>query len=808
MPAPSNATEFLQLLELSNLVAGERVQQALENAGLDASQSPTLLAEALVRAQIITRFQADQLLAGRHRGFFIGKYRILDLVGSGGMGRVYLAEHAIMRRQVALKVLPKAKSAEPSALARFQREARAVASLNHPNIIQAYDIDQEGDIHYMVMEYVDGLSVQEYVKQLGPIPFPQAADYVCQACDALEHANKSGLIHRDIKPGNLLIDMTGTVKLLDLGLAVFFEEKDRDPLTLTYDENVLGTADYLAPEQALDSHNVDIRADIYSLGGTFYYMLTGGPPFPDGTIAQKLLWHQNKQPKPVRSLAPSVPVELAAILCKMMAKDPADRFQSPAKLRDALAPFARHVNQPLGDTPPPRGMSRPASSKTNVPSSTKETPPIPKEKESSKPAPVPTSSPPVGKRSARASKPRPNQSARVPAGTVADKSDPSLDASIATEGTTVTAGADESAEFLKSLADSFTSSPSSRVLPSPAADQPPPWKKAMALLEGADRKKIVMTAGGAGGAIVLLALVTFLFVGRKPTPAPVPKPVAKPALPPASQLIVAKEPKAHEFLLDEALSEVRSGQTMLLQAKGKTTWDVSNLRFGDDAIDGTGITVAGQGSDTVLSLYKNLDGPIVSIRSSRQFTLRDLVLDGEGKRGPLIEIFGARVAGVTLRNVTLRNFKGEGIRLSNVDGNANDPVRFENVVVEMNDPKGNGIVIAGGSDDPRGGRTYHVQLLRCKISGPFAAGIAIEQPINVFSLRDCDIQKGTTGILLSARDTDWRKLSLQQVQFADLNAAVAVNAIKPEAIQQIQWLGPVFSNVKTPPDLSAPAKGK
>ncbi|MFO0945056.1 MAG: protein kinase [Planctomycetota bacterium] len=305
MPAPSNATDFLQLLELSNLVEEARVRAALSEAGLDASQSPTLIADALVRAKILTRFQAEQLLAGRHRGFFIGKYRILDLVGSGGMGRVYLAEHAIMRRQVALKVLPKAKSAEPSALARFQREARAVAALNHANIIQAYDIDQEGDIHYMVMEYVDGMSVQEYVKHHGVIPYSQAADYICQACDALEHANKSGLIHRDIKPGNLLIDMTGTIKLLDMGLAVFYEEKDRDPLTLTYDENVLGTADYLAPEQALDSHNVDIRADIYSLGGTFYYMLTGGPPFPDGTIAQKLLCIKISSPNRSEVLFPA-----------------------------------------------------------------------------------------------------------------------------------------------------------------------------------------------------------------------------------------------------------------------------------------------------------------------------------------------------------------------------------------------------------------------------------------------------------------------------------------------------------------------
>ena len=200
------------------------------------------------------------------------------------MGRVYLGEHTIMKRQVALKILPKTMGADPASLARFYREARAVAALNHPNIVQAYDIDQEGELHYIVMEYVEGLSIQAYIKQNGRLPWPEACTCICQAADALQHAHLAGLIHRDIKPGNLLIDKSNTVKLLDLGLAVFHEDTDEEgePLTLTNDENVLGTADYLAPEQALDSHNVDIRADIYSLGGTFYFMLTTSVPFPRG----------------------------------------------------------------------------------------------------------------------------------------------------------------------------------------------------------------------------------------------------------------------------------------------------------------------------------------------------------------------------------------------------------------------------------------------------------------------------------------------------------------------------------------------
>ncbi|MFO0945055.1 MAG: hypothetical protein U1D30_03780 [Planctomycetota bacterium] len=234
----------------------------------------------------------------------------------------------------------------------------------------------------------------------------------------------------------------------------------------------------------------------------------------------------------------------------------------------------------------------------------------------------------------------------------------------------------------------------------------------------------------------------------------------------------------------------------------------SSLRRHPDA---TNVTLSGQGADTVLSLYKNLDGPIVSIHSVKNFTLSNLVLDGEGKKGPLLEIVGTGVAGVTIRNVTIRNFKGLGIRVTNADGNMNAPVRFEKVVVEMNDAKGRGIAIVGDSDDPRGGRSYHTQFLGCELRGPFAVAIAIEQPINSFLFRDCILQKGTNGLLLTAKDTDWRKLQVQKVQFTDIQAAAIVEGIKPDAISQIQWQNPVFTNVKTKPTSSGPvppSKGK
>src|SRR5262249_45575838 len=259
-----------------------------------------------------------------------------------------LCEHKLMRRRVAVKVLPTAKAADPSSLERFYREARAVAALDHPNIVHAYDIDQDDTLHFLVMEFVDGASLQEMIKRTGgPMDVTRAAHYIQQAALGLDHANRASLVHRDIKPGNILVDRTGVVKILDMGLARFFND-DEDNLTKKYDENVLGTADYLAPEQALDSHDVDIRADIYSLGGTFYFLLTGRPPFGEGSVAQKLIWHQTKQPKPVRSLRPEVPEGLAAVLDRMMAKDPGRRYQVPGEVAEALEPSTQ---TPIG--PPP-----------------------------------------------------------------------------------------------------------------------------------------------------------------------------------------------------------------------------------------------------------------------------------------------------------------------------------------------------------------------------------------------------------------------------------------------------------------------
>ncbi len=353
MPAPATVAEFVDVIRKSGLVPDDRLQAEVHRPRLAAAPTVDAAAQAFVDAGLLSRFQSKQLKLGRYKRFEIAsKYRLLELLGVGGMGAVYLCEHMFMKRLVALKVLPVEKLHDPSALLRFYREARAVAALDHPNIVRAYDIDKFEQMHFLVMEYVDGASVQEIVARRGRLDPMRAANYVAQSAHGLHHAHQLGMVHRDIKPGNLLLERTGLIKILDMGLARFFDQKT-DNVTERFDNNcVLGTADYLAPEQAV-SNVVDIRADIYALGGTFYYMLTGQSPFPDGTIAHKLMCHQRETPKPVGSFRADVPPELLAVLDRMMRKDPDERYQTPKELFDALAEIVEEtpVPPPLNEMP-------------------------------------------------------------------------------------------------------------------------------------------------------------------------------------------------------------------------------------------------------------------------------------------------------------------------------------------------------------------------------------------------------------------------------------------------------------------------
>jgi serine/threonine protein kinase len=293
-------------------------------------------------------------------------YELLEVVGRGGMGIVYKARQLASGRLVALKVIRKDRLTHPEAVRRFRREAQAAARLSHPNIVLVHDSDQAGDVHYLAMEYVDGITLQVLVEQLGPLPVAQACDYVRQIAQGLQHACEQALVHRDIKPANLMVvcptppagearrggpTLPGPlafdkaqVKLLDMGVARLYQLSDNQDeifTTLTQDGAMIGTPDYIAPEQLEDAHAADIRADLYSLGCTFHFLLTGQVPFPGGTLIQKLDKQRWGTPVSADQLRPEVPPAVATVVRKLMAKKPADRYQTAAELVEALDELAR-----------------------------------------------------------------------------------------------------------------------------------------------------------------------------------------------------------------------------------------------------------------------------------------------------------------------------------------------------------------------------------------------------------------------------------------------------------------------------------
>jgi serine/threonine-protein kinase len=373
MPPPADVPDLLDRIRRSGIVPVDRLDgflAGLETAGLEP-ETPSEMLERLIDAGLITRFHADKLAAGKYKGFQLGSYLILDQIGTGGMGQVYLAEHARMRRLVALKVLPVFSSDDHVARERFFREARAAGTLDHPNIVRVFDLCQEGKLLYLVMEYVEGASLQSIVGRYGPLPVETACHYARQVAFGLQHAHELGFVHRDIKPANLLVDRLGVAKILDLGLVR--SEADREAgLTKQLDNRILGTADYVAPEQAINSSEVDIRADIYSLGATLYFLLTGRTLFPEGRTAQKLVWQQIKDPVPVERLRSEVGPDLARVVNRMLRKRPAERYQSPAEVFDALEPFVPdEVPQPdpiwLPETPARVAMARAATPSAAAP---------------------------------------------------------------------------------------------------------------------------------------------------------------------------------------------------------------------------------------------------------------------------------------------------------------------------------------------------------------------------------------------------------------------------------------------------------
>jgi serine/threonine-protein kinase len=333
---------FLGLLNRSELlpeneVEALRVVLDVQSFGPDGAAR---LAEELVQRSVLTAWQAEMLLKGKHKGFRLGPYKILQPLGQGGMGRVFLAEHEMMGRRCAIKLLPGRYQGKQELIDRFRKEARAVAALDHPHIIRAYDFNKDvrdgTDVYYLVMEYVEGQDLDRLVREQGVLDYRKASDFIRQAALGLAHAHEAGFVHRDVKPANLLVDPHGMLKILDLGLAAFTYEAEKDCGDSGADQSVVGTADYVAPEQLIRPHDIDCRADIYSLGYTFYYLLVGRAPFVKPTVHERLTAHLRETPDPIRNTRPDVPAELVAVIDRMTEKKRSRRYQTAKEVAETL----------------------------------------------------------------------------------------------------------------------------------------------------------------------------------------------------------------------------------------------------------------------------------------------------------------------------------------------------------------------------------------------------------------------------------------------------------------------------------------
>ncbi len=331
---------WIEILRQSRVLEPKQLNEVTQTLQ-HSSPDEDALTQELLRRGWLTPYQVARLREGTGNDLLLGdEYVLLDLLGEGGMGQVFKARHRVMHRVVAVKVIRKDRLSTESAVSRFHQEIRAAAQLAHPNVILAYDARQVGDLHFFVMEYVQGTDLSRLVKEQGPPAPEQACDYIRQAALGLQHAHERGLVHRDIKPSNLLLSVPGgIVKILDMGLARVNLEGQGPQSFLTQAGEVMGTPDYMSPEQALDSRTADIRSDIYSLGCSLYYLLSGQVPFPRGNMVEKMYRHRFQEPEPIERVAVEMPPGLEKVVHRMMAKPRADRYQTPAEVAAALTPF-------------------------------------------------------------------------------------------------------------------------------------------------------------------------------------------------------------------------------------------------------------------------------------------------------------------------------------------------------------------------------------------------------------------------------------------------------------------------------------
>ena len=344
----SAVDDFLRKILRSGLLKREQLQATLRTLPKERREDVPTVADHLVAQKMLTRFQAHKLLQGITVGLMLGPYQILVPIGRGGMGTVYLALDSRSQQHVALKILPpKVARTEERLLVRFQREMELSQKIKHPHLARAAEVGVFQNIHFIAMEYIPGQTLYRIVSAQGPLPVARVAHLASEVASALVVAHSQGIIHRDLKPSNIMVTPHDHAKVLDLGLA-FTEGEEVDDVEVVGGKGyIVGSIDYMAPEQTRDPTSIDTRADIYALGCCLYFALTGKPPFPEGTIHDKVRAHRQQAPVPIRDKNPQVYEAFAAIVHKMLAKNPAERFAKASEVEAALFGWRGSDGQPL-----------------------------------------------------------------------------------------------------------------------------------------------------------------------------------------------------------------------------------------------------------------------------------------------------------------------------------------------------------------------------------------------------------------------------------------------------------------------------
>ena len=742
MSKPSSIKEMIDLLRRSQVVEPAHLETFFETLKRERTKklTPQSLLDCLLEKNLITRFQSDLLANGKWKGFTLGGYRLLDRIASGAMGQVFVAEHVKLRKKVAIKVLAPTLKGNEIARQRFVREARAAASLSHEHIVQVFDVNHDYQPPYIVMEYVDGTSLQAAVALSGPLS--PAAPAVCghQLALGLQHAFEHGLVHRDVKPANAVIDRKGNVKLLDLGIARF-----DDGLELTQnvpqDKLILGTIEYLAPEQAIDSTKVDTRADIYSLGATLYFLLVGEPPFARAVSSAKLVLKQTEMPMMVSDLRPDVPIELAAVIHRMLAIKPPGRYATPADAANALAPFAiapADFPQSLFTRVPPRTFG----ADTPMPMSGKNS------RYLVQPAAVLSRS---GSANFSLSSPGLERThVSIPA-LAADGHENDFD--FGTPGTVETNLEATMPHPLLSRAPEIGKS--SRLNPPDAAAQ---------------KRKSRWLMGGLAAGVALIAVLSYVIVRFLPGASAKDqtklksKAVSKPVEPGAGSpipvsnektLIVAKSGKPGHFPTFAAALEAAKGNVKRIEI-----WEdqlEENVSLGIATPLPAGLTIVGRGPQTGRTEIVTPPTNSTTDWSHRVvapfgLTLERLTFDGRGEAASLVSVSGANI---TLSELVFRQYTTSGLGISFVNGLTMTGCRLtsatgtgatanhmviqaptQRIVIHNNrfdGPAARGIHDLGLSDAQIVGNRFHDCSIAISLQGIPAAGPGLHIKQNVFS---------------------------------------------------------------------------